>query len=150
MDQITIEKMKYKKDSLSYALVLLGLAINVFYFFALYKNNSNFYYTLQIGISVLYNLIFMLAVFLSAENIKNYNRKYSIVVAVIAILQIVRMFGYPLQALKADELSSKRYFMMCVYLGLSSMCLLSGAIVSYIKSTLLKRFVANELVTTKE
>ena len=62
--KITIEKMKYKNDTLPYVLTLLGLAVNILYFATLYKHNHQFYYTIEMGMSVLYNLIYMLAYFL--------------------------------------------------------------------------------------
>ena len=41
--RIKVEKMKYKNDSISYALVLLSLVVNILYFANLYKNNAQFY-----------------------------------------------------------------------------------------------------------
>lgn len=141
MEILALEKMKYKKDKLSYALCLLGIVLNVFYFCALYKNNDQFYSTWKIGISVIYNLIFMLSTFLAAENIKNYNYKYSIFVFVIAILQVARIFIYPKQALDAGALESSKYALITIYLCISATLLFASAIISFIKGFSLKKYV---------
>ncbi len=155
-DFITLEQMKYKKNSLPYTLVILGLVFDVFYFFALYKNNSNYYYTIELGATVLYNLIFMLIVFLSAENIKNYHISFSIVVIVIGVLQIARIFYYPLNAFQAlndsgeRELLRKDFIKLCVYLCTSGTFLIAGGIISLVKSKLLHNFVTGKINPIKE
>lgn len=147
----SVEQMKYKNDSLSYGLILLGLLANIFYFITLYENNGEFYYTLDMGFSVLYNLIFMLLVFLSAENIKTYNRKYAILTFIIGILQIIRIFVYPARALESSStgdisLTQYKYNLIVIYLSLSGGLLIIGSIISFIKSTILKQFVDGKLV----
>lgn len=149
-DYVTLEKMKYKKNSLPYGLVLLGLALDVFYFIALYKNNSNYYYEIKIGLSILYNLIFMLIVFLSAENIKNYHISFSVVVIVVGIFQIARVFYFPLTAFNDAQLSKPSFIKLCVYLVSSAIFLISGGIISVIKSRLLHDFVNGKIDVEKE
>lgn len=140
MMKLNLEKMLYKRDKLSYSLVLIGLLLDVFYFFTLYKNNGQFYYDYKMGLSVLYNLIFMLIVFLSAEEIKNYHRNFSIVLMIVGALQIARIFIYPLQALNANSIPNKSFTFIVIYLVVSALCLIGGGIISFIKSTLLKKF----------
>ena len=65
-----IEIMKYKRNSLSYSLILIGLIFNIIYFIKLYQENDLYFYNISMGISVIYNLMFMLFVFLSAEKLK--------------------------------------------------------------------------------
>lgn len=149
-DYVTLEKMKYKKNSLPYGLVLLGLVMDVFYFIALYKNNSTYYYELKIGLSILYNLIFMLIVFLSAENIKNYHISFSIVVIVVGIFQIARIFYLPLIAHNDGELSDPHFIKLIIYLVTSAVFLISGGIISVVKSKLLHNFVNGKINVQKE
>lgn len=143
--RIKVEKMKYKNDTLSYALMLLSLVVNVLYFANLYKNNSQFYYTFDMGLSVLYNLIFMLAVFMCAEFIKKYNRNYAIATFVLGIMQIVRIFNYPLDALKAEALSQSNYNLLVIFLVISGALLIVGSVISFINSTVLKEYVSGRL-----
>lgn len=141
----SIDKMKYKKDSLSFALAILGLIANVLYFFNLYKNNDNFYYTYLMGISVIYNLIFMLIVFLSAEEVKAYNRKFSYVLFALGLIQFFRIFFYPKLATNKEALSDNAYLTLTIYLIISGLFLILAAARSFWKSTLLKLYTEGKL-----
>jgi hypothetical protein len=141
---VSIEKLKYRKDKLAYALAILGLLVNVFYFIALYQNNANFYYAWKIGVSILYNLVFMLFVFLSAEGVKYYHRKYSILLLVIGVLQVIRIFIYPRQCFAAEVLTQTAYTKLCIYLLVSGTLLISSGICSLTKSTILNNFLKSQ------
>jgi hypothetical protein len=145
INHVSIDRKKYKKDGLPYGLTLLGLLVNVFYFFTLYKNNDNFYYSGLMGISVLYNLLFMLIVFQSAEEIKNYRRKYAIGLFLIGLGQIFRIIFYPRMALNAGALSAETYKVIAVYLSLSALLLVAASIISFINSTILRRFIEGKI-----
>lgn len=138
---ISIEKMFYKNDKLSYSLTLVGLLLNVFYFFTLYRNNGNFYYTYEMGISVIYNLLFMLFVFLSAEEVKVYKMPFSFVLMIIGLGQIARIFYYPHKAYINGVLPEKRYETIIIYLVISAFFLIVAGIISLIKSTLLRNYL---------
>lgn len=135
------EKLKYRMNKSSYFLAILGLFINVLYFTTLYINNDNFYYSWKMGISILYNLIFMLLVFLFAEEIKCYRRNYAVYITIIGLLQFVRIFIYPKQALVAGVLAQNTYLQLCAYLLVSGILLISSGISSWIKSTILMNFM---------
>ena len=141
---VSIEKLKYRTDKLAYSLVILGLFINVLYFITLYKNNNNFYYSWKMGVSVLYNLVFMLLVFLFAEEIKHYHRNYAIYLIIIGVLQIVRIFIYPKEGFVSDALVQNTYTLLCVYLIVSGILLIVGGICSWIKSTILRNFIRTQ------
>ena len=112
---------------------------------------------MEIGISVVYNLLFMLFVFLSSEGVKSYDGKYSIVLAVIGAMQIVRIFGIPLNAYYSYiEIKKNQYlhvmesdqFALCViYLSVSAACAITGGIIGYLKS---KKLAAYEKSLVKE
>lgn len=100
-DDATIKKdrMRYKTNSLSSNLALLAVVVNVLYFVCIYKSDvEKHYYTYKIGLSVLYNLIFMLAVFLSSIGVKNYKINFGIVLIVVGALQLLRIIYIPLDA----------------------------------------------------
>ncbi len=147
---VSIEKLKYRNDGLSYALILLGLAINVVYFILLYQNNNNFFYSLNVGFSIIYNLLFMLFIFLCAENIKKYNCKYAYLSFAFGLMQIVRIFNYPKQALNAGGLEQSQYVVITFVLIASAIVLIAGSITSIIKSTILRRFVEGKLEFTDD
>ena len=92
---IRLDRMRFIKNTLSSSLALLAILFNVFYFINIYKsdihtNVGNFYYQIRIGASIIYNLIFMLAAFLSSEGIKNYKIQYAYILAALGIGQIAR------------------------------------------------------------
>ncbi|MDE7361989.1 MAG: hypothetical protein K2N38_08665 [Oscillospiraceae bacterium] len=96
------DRLRFTKNKLSSNLTLLAILINAFYFVSVYKCDvGTYYYKWFIGISVLYNLVFMLVAFLSSEGVKSYNIKYSFPLIAIGILQVVRIFILPLQAKNA-------------------------------------------------
>ena len=107
MDDRTIQRdrMRFIKNTASSSLAILGILFNVFYFVSIYQSDvGTYYYKILIGVSIVYNLIFMLAVFLSSEGVKNYQKNYSYLLAVIGIGQIVRVFILPMQAHSATTM----------------------------------------------
>ena len=146
----SVEKKKYKNDTFAYIFVLLGIVFNCFAFIKLYEQNSNFFYDYRMAFSVLFNLIFMLAVFLTAENVKKYHRSYAIVAIVIGALQFLRIFDYVKDAYTAEVISSNIYTYIIVFYALSGASLIIGGVAGCINSTILKRFVDGKLEFKEE
>ena len=93
------DRMRFKKNKLSANLTLLAIVLDVLYFVNIYQNDAgSYYHNWIIGVSVVYNLIFMLAAFLSEEGVKNYKELYSIPLVILGVIQIVRIFILPWQA----------------------------------------------------
>ena len=143
---VVLDRKKYKGDSLPYTLVLLGLVLNVLYFVSVYRLNDGIFYQPVIGASVIYNLLFMLSVFLCAENLKNYKWKFSIVIIGIGLLQIARLFVIPPMLAKItsskytkDQLSAV-HFRMHLYLIGSCVLLVLGSVWSIINSLRLQEY----------
>jgi len=86
----------------------------------------------------------MLFVFLSAEEIKNNHRNFSIVLFVIGIAQVARIFILPLNGLHQEAITNKNFIFIAIYLALSAVLLISGAIISFIHSTKLKNYKASK------
>ena len=88
-----LDRMRFTKNTTSANLALLAIIFNVCFFISIYESDvGSWYYTILVGGSILYNLIFMLAAFLSSEGIKNYKIGYSYLMIVLGIIQIVRIF----------------------------------------------------------
>lgn len=97
------DRLRFTKNKLSANLTLLAIAFNVLYFISLYSTDvGTYYYNVMIGVSVVYNLLFMLISFLSSEGVKSYKLGYSFVLIGIGAAQIVRIFIMPLQAKNAQ------------------------------------------------
>lgn len=137
------DRMRFIKNSLSANLCYLGILLDVFYFVSIYKSDvDTYYYNYIIGISIVYNLAFMLAVFLSSEGVKNYKKGYSYLLAVIGLVQIVRIFIIPMNAHSASTIvngaevvvmQDGQFLRVVVYLIASAACLIVSAVVNYIR-----------------
>ncbi len=149
---IKVDRMRYTKNKLSSNLAIIAILFDVFYFVSVYKSDvSSYYYNILVGGSVVYNLIFMLAVFLSSEGVKAYNKKYSYVLIIVGIFQFVRIFIIPAKAHAAVVTIAKQervvmetaQFVRCIiYLCISGICCLSSAIVNLIRSNRLEKYLS--------
>jgi len=147
---IKTDRLRFTKNNVPAYLIYVAIVLDVLYFILIYKTNNNYFYTPKIGISVITNLIFLLASFLSSEGIKNYKKNYAFVMIALGIIQIVRIFIYPVQAHSTDvvvleEVTGKvlddASFTTClVYLITSASCLIAGAIIGYLKSVKLENY----------
>ena len=137
------DRMRFIKNSLSSNLAILGILANVFYFVSIYMSDVGTYsYNYIIGISIVYNLVFMLAVFLSSEGVKNYKRGYSYLLTVIGVIQIVRIFIIPMQAHSAEvvingesvmAMQDAQFTWVLICLVISAVCLIGSAVVNFIR-----------------
>lgn len=153
-DQITVSHdiMRYKKNKWAQMLAILSLVFNCLYFMLLYAYTDKHYQTVMIGFSVILTLIVLLTVFLSSENIKNYNKIYCYVLFGVAAFQIFRIFGYPLYGLnhkiltagyfgfypKPDQ-SWVEFIILLVYLLASAACLIAAAVIGLVQSLRLEK-----------
>lgn len=151
---ISHDIMRYKKNKWAQMLALLGLVFNCLYFMLLYAYTHDHFRTITIGFSVILTLVVLLTVFLSSENVKNYNRVYSYVLLVVAAFQILRIFGYPLYGLNhkiltagyfgfyptADQ-SWVEFVILLVYLLASAACLVASAVIGWIQATRLQKYM---------
>jgi len=93
------DRLRYTKNSTSATLAYVAILFNVFYFVSIYNTDvGNYYYTIDIGLSVICNLLFLLFTFLCSEGVKGYKMSYSVAFIPLGIFQLVRIFGIPLDA----------------------------------------------------
>lgn len=148
---IKIDRMRYIKNSLSANLALVAIVFDVLYFVSVYQSNvGNYYYNYLIGISVVYNLIFMLAAFLSSEGVKNYKKNYSFLLLALGAIQIVRIFILPARAHSATvsiggvetlAMGDRQFYTLVVYLIVSAVCLAASAAVNFIRCRALEAHI---------
>ena len=151
--QVRLDRMRYTKNTLASGLALLSILFDVFFFISIYESNvGSWYYNVLMGASILYNLIFLLAAFLSSEGIKNYKISYSYLMIALGIGQIIRIFIYPMRAHAATVTIQEQavtvmenpQFIRCVlYLVISAACLFVGAFVGMTRSKQLKAHLAS-------
>lgn len=133
------DRLRFTKNKLSANLTLLAILLNALYFVSIYKSDvGSYYYNFLIGISVIYNLLFMLVAFLSSECVKTYKVGYSFTLIGIGVGQIIRIFIIPMNAnsttlsLGGEEttvMESGQFIYVCVCLVASAaLCIIAGII----------------------
>lgn len=151
-EEIMIQKdrMRFIKNKLSSNLAILAIVFDVLYFVSIYQSDvGDFYYRIIIGASILYNLMFLLAAFLSSEGIKNYKASYAYLLAALGVGQIVRIFILPAQAHAAEVkkigqvMGDKQYAFVVCCLVASAACCIVSAVVGYTRSRTLKQYLAS-------
>ena len=156
-EYIRKDRMRFTKNSLASTLAILAIVFDVLYFLNIYKsdvnnNVGNFYYQIRIGASIILNLLFMLAAFLSSEGIKNYKAEYGYVMAFLGVLQIVRIFILPAQAHAAEVtvagvttkvMGNSQYVTVIIYLLLSAIYMFAGAYIGIKRSKELQAHIAS-------
>lgn len=147
------DTLRYKKNKLPANLALLALVFNCLYFCLLYAvktprlpdDTITKWVTIEIGISVLLTLVTLLVGFLCSEGIKGYNKKFCIPLLVLAAIQVIRIFGYPLYGLQNDLLrvtyfwidpnsSVFEFIMMLIWLLASAACYIVSAVLGFINT----------------
>ena len=137
------DRMRFIRNSMSANLCYLGILFNVFYFVNLYQSDvGTYYYQIFIGASIVYNLLFLLIVFLASEAVKNYVQKYSYLLAAIGAMQVVRIFYIPMKAHAAmtavngvdvPVMGDGQFYLLSAFLLISAACLLAAAAVNFKK-----------------
>lgn len=146
------DRMRFTKDKTSANLVLLAIVLDALYFVSIYKSDvGSYYYTWVIGASIVYNLVFLLAAFLASEGVKNRQWGYSAVLALIGLMQIVRIFYLPAKAHAATVVVSGQelvvmgdgqYIYVVACLAVSAVCCIAAAVNSYKNNKTLAEYMA--------
>lgn len=153
MDAKTIKKdrLRYTKNKLSANLAYLAILFDVLYFVSIYSSDvDTYYYTITIGFSVLYNLVFLLTAFLSSEGVKNYKINYSWIIMVVGVLQFVRILGIPrmahstvltLDGVDTVVMGDKQFAYVVACLIISGVACIASGIAGVYKATVLNNYM---------
>ena len=151
------DRLRFTKNSLASTLAIVAIVFDVLYFLNIYKSDVNnnvgdFYYQIRIGGSIILNLLFMLAAFLASEGIKNYKKSYGYLLAVLGVIQIVRIFILPMQAhstevtvagVTSKVMGDGQFTLVIIYLVLSAAACFASAFVGIKKSNELEEHMAS-------
>ena len=146
---VQLDRMRYTKNTASSRLALLAIVFDVLFFISIYKSDvGTYYYTMTIGGSIIYNLVFLLSAFLCSEGVKKYQTVYSWVMIVLGILQIARIFIIPMDAHRTiinsePVMGNAQFIFTVVCLALSAACLFAGAVINLKKSRDLSAHLAS-------
>ena len=147
---VKTDRLRYTKNKFSSSLAILAIVFNALYFISLYSSDvGKYFYTYIIGASIVYNLLFMLCTFLSAEGVKSYKLSYAALLIAVGDMQVVRIFYIPMQA-HATELvvgtetvlamSDGQFTRVVIYLALSAIACIVGGIVGILKTITLEDY----------
>lgn len=146
------DRLRFTKNKLSANLTLLAIVFNALYFVSIYKTNiGQYYYNYMMGISVVYNLLFMLAAFLCSEGVKAYNLGYSFFLIILGLGQLVRILIIPMKAKDTDvivgettvrAMSDTQFVYVSICLVASAVLCIIAGIVGVIRTTTLRSYEA--------
>ena len=148
-ESLRLDRMRYTKNTTSSRLAILAIVCDVLFFVSLYKSDcGTYFYTILIGASIIYNLVFMLAAFLASEGVKGYQKSYTWLMLALGCGQIVRIFIYPMQGHSAavngeQVIGDGQFIRMIIYLSLSAACLFAGAVINWRKTRALEAHIAS-------
>lgn len=144
---LRLDRMRFIKNKLPANLALLAILFDVFYFVSIYQSDvRDYYYTMLIGGSILYNLVFMLAAFLASEGIKNYKGSYAWLLLALGVGQFARIFILPMQAHTTElkkvgkVMGDGQYRFVVICLVVSGLCCLASAVIGGVRSRKLKQY----------
>lgn len=147
------DRMRFTKNKFSSNLAILAIIFDVLYFVSIYQSDvGSWYYQMLIGASILYNLVFLLAAFLSSEGIKNYDITYAYLLIALGVGQIVRIFILPakahaavvtLQGVETAVMTNGQFTYVVACLVISAACCICAAVVGINKSKTLSAYLAS-------
>lgn len=157
--QIQLDRMRFTKNTLGSRLVYLAILFDVLYFVSVYESDvGTWYYQALIGVSIVYNLVFMLIAFLASEGVKNYKVSYGYLLLGLGAGQIARIFILPMMAASAltkrsdpvlkkvvevPVMDQSQFAWIVVFLCLSAACCIIAGLVSVIRSRKLAAYNAS-------
>ena len=148
---IQVDRMRFEKNKSSSNLAVLAIVFNALFFVSIYKSDvGTWYYSILVGVSIVYNLLFMMIVFLISEGSKNYKIQYSYVAIVVGALQFARILIYPRLAHAAETqatgeavqvMGTAQFSRVVIYLLASGACLIASAVIGIIKCKALYKHI---------
>lgn len=144
------DRMRFTKNTKSSTLCYIAILFNVLYFANIYSTDAgNYFYSINIGLSVVYNLLFLLFAFLCSEGVKNYSKGYSIFLIILGAMQVVRIFGIPMDAhntiislnnTERSVIDDNQFILLIVYLVISAVCCIVAGAIGLFKTTTLENY----------
>ena len=141
------DRMRFVKNKASSNLAYLAIIFNVLYFISIYSSDvGNYYYSILIGVSVVYNLLFLLAAFLSSEGLKNYKFSYAVLITVIGAMQLIRIFGFPIDGLRQttsdgnNVMNVGQFIYTVLMLSCSAAAAIASGVIGIVRTKTLEKY----------
>ena len=166
-----VELMRYRNDKVSFWMNILAIIFNLVFMVVFFSNRAHIvdpsdpdkFLTIigvkagydkawggaNVGIDILYCIIFMLFAFLTAEKVKSYALNWCFVSAVLGALQVLRIYivVLPFHAQEhalADgtlQLGGASFYIALISLVASAIVLFIGTYTSFVNSHKLDKYV---------
>lgn len=151
-DSVKLDRMRYVKDQTPSLFAILAIVFDVLYFVLIYKINNEYFYNYMIGVSIIINLLFMLFGFWSSIEVKNYHGKFGYFMIALGVVQIIRIFIYPMRAHNATYLlgdgtapvmNNTQFLLSIIYLCAAAFFMIAGGLMSIRNSRTLQNYLAS-------
>jgi hypothetical protein len=143
------EMLRYSGNSVSADLGYLGIIGMAAAFCIMYSTTTIYNVELSIGDSglwvafdVFFNIILLLALFLTITEMKAYSRPWSYVSIAIGAVEVVRPFIYPLALMNANVLAASSYTVVLILFLVSGIALILGGISSLYRGAALRAYLS--------
>ena len=147
------DRLRFTKNKQSSTLILLAIVANALYFVSIYSSDvGSYYYKIFIGASIVYNLVFMLAAFLSSEGVKGYKMGYAYTSIILGLLQAGRIFYIPMNALNEPNpvvdseiptvMTDGQFRYTAICLCVSALLLILAGVIGIVKTSALNSYQA--------
>ncbi len=138
--------LRYKSNSLARSFCFIAIICNCLAFLFVYSTMSKVSYLT--GIDIVFNILFMLFTFLTAEKIKVYNKNASFAALGLGLLEITHYFWYIL-IIYTQEGSIEAWvnYADLILMMVSGGLLIVAAIANYFRSSILENYL-NTLAET--
>ena len=162
IEDIKVDKMRYQANKSSYwlallSVVLLAIAGFMSITYSSFSNDANELRVnpnYQIAIDIALLIIMLLATFLGAEKMKNYQKKWSIGMFVLAAINVARIFFVPtifhnqylnymnnIDTVAPGGLPTSRYIIIVIVMVAAIALQIAGGVINYIKTTKLEKHI---------
>jgi len=131
--------LRYKSNSFARSLCFLAILCNCLGFCFVYSTMTKV--TFITGVDIVYNILFLLMTFLTAEQIKVYNKKASIYALLLGVLSIAHYFWYILPLYTSEAiLSWVMVADLILFISAGAMLIIS-AIANFFRSSILYNYL---------
>lgn len=107
-NNIRVDKMRYQKNNIAYALVLFSMVFQIISLFSTITPEAVMP-SFSTATEILINITLLLVTFLAAEKVKMYSEKWSYGLWVISAAHVFRIFYEPLKLVKLNQLTEGQY-----------------------------------------
>lgn len=143
------EMLRYSGNDVSAKLGYLGIIGMAAAFCIMYSTTTIYNVEMPIGNSglwvaadVFFNIVLLLALFLTITEMKAYSRSWSYVSIAIGVIEVVRPFIYPLALLNAKVLDASSYTVVLALFLVSGIGLILGGISSLYRGAALRAYLS--------